>query len=96
MFGFVITTKRELSLNAAVMQDQKAEIERLHKENAYEKARAEAAINALLMRSAKLAITPKASGLTEAEEDAIKSKTLDLFGDGSQVTEDEALEKLQS
>jgi len=89
-----IVSRRELLLYAAQISDFKQEIKRLQGIIEHERRRAEAAINLLLMRTVKAAITPT-EPLTLDQEDAIKERAMDIFGDGKSYNEDEALEKLQ-
>ena len=93
---FKIISKRELLLYAAQISDMKAEIARLHTSLDHERKRAESAINALLIRSAKLALTPEPTGLTLDQEESIREKTYNIFGDGQEVSDEEALDKLQN
>jgi hypothetical protein len=91
---FRIISKRELLLYAAQLSDMKTEIQRLNVLVEHERKRAEGAINLLLMRTVKAAITPQ-EGLTIQEEEDLKAKTYDIFGDGEELSEKDALEKLQ-
>lgn len=92
---FRLISKRELLLYHAQIQDLRKEIQDLRELVKHERARAEGAINALLIRKIGLAVTPDA-GPTIAQQEELREKQFDLFGDGANYTEDEALEKLQS
>lgn len=92
---FRLISKRELALYLAQMADMKAEISRLHVQLEHERKRAEGAINLVLMRSVKAAITP-VEGMSLAQEMEMKEKAYDIFGDGADYSEQDALEKLQS
>jgi len=67
----------------------------LHGDVEHERKRAEAAINALLMRTAKLVLTPD-SPATMEEQEKLKERQMDIFGDGASYDEEQALEELQS
>lgn len=95
MFGLRLISKRELALYSAQIQDMKTQIENLTKQIQHERKRAEAAINALLIRTAKIAITPL-EGMSLEKEMEMKEKAYDIFGEGNQESEAEALERLQS
>jgi hypothetical protein len=92
---FRLISKRELMLYAAQISDMKAEIVRLHAELDRERKRADAAVNALLIKTNKIAITPQ-EGITLQQEDDLKDKMFSIFGDDqAPLTEEEALEELQ-
>ncbi|MDD5037008.1 MAG: hypothetical protein PHE55_19960 [Methylococcaceae bacterium] len=94
MFGLRLTTRRELMLFAAEIEDLRLERERLRGQVDAERKRADAAINALLIRTQKLALTPEAPTLTEEQEEARNTRVLDIFGETMQ--EDEVLERIQN
>lgn len=94
MFGLKITTRRELMLFAAEIEDLRLERERLRGQVEAERKRADAAINALLIRTQKLALTPEAPALTEDQEEARNTRILDIFGETMQ--EDELIERIQN
>ena len=81
MFGFKLVSKRELSLYAAQIQEFKQEVDRMRLQVEHERKRAEGAINLLLMRTQKAVLTPEPPALTDDEEDKIKAKMLNIFGD---------------
>lgn len=89
-----LISKRELLLYAAQLSDMKAEITRLQTQVEHERKRAEGAINLLLMRTVKAAITPN-EGMTIAQEEEMKDKMYDIFGDGAELNETQILDKLQ-
>jgi hypothetical protein len=93
---FKLVSKRELTLYAAQIQELRNEVVQLKTQVDHERRRAEGAINLLLMRTVKAAITPEPTGMSLAEEENMKAKMFDIWGDGQQLSEDEALEKLQS
>lgn len=93
---FRIISKRELVLYAAQIQELRNEVATLRAQVEHERKRAEGAINLLLMRTVKAAITPEPTGMSLQDEENMKAKMFDLWGDGQQLTEDQALEKLQS
>ncbi len=95
MFGIRLTTKRELTLLAATISDLRAEIARLNVQLEHERKRAEGAINALLIKCTKMAITTDHESTIE-EQEKFKERQLNIFGDDEPVSEAEALEKLQS
>ena len=108
MFGLKIISKRELDLYLTVIREKTEEIDRLKKEYRhelqYEKNRAEAAINALLIKTNKIALTP-AKEMSEDEQNAFAGKMYDIFGDNqaeepsgnpARNFEEELLERIQS
>lgn len=58
MFGFKIVTKNEMLLWQHQVETLQDEVKRLHEEVSRERLRAEAAINALLAKAAKIALDP--------------------------------------
>lgn len=94
MFGIKLITKRELALINATMTDQRAEIARLREQVNHERLRAEGAINALLIKQERIAITPN-DGPSFQQEEEIKAKEMDIFADGKMFTEEELLKELQ-
>ena len=96
MFGLRLTTKRELSLFNAVIQDQKARILALERAVQSEKKRAEAAINALLIKRTGLALTPDIP-INEDQEEQLKVDALDIFRDleEEKTAEETLMERLQ-
>jgi hypothetical protein len=95
MFGLSLTTKVERQFTMAVIQDLREEIERLRKQIERERKRAEGAINLLLLRTTKAAISVD-DHPTEAEMEKLSERQFDLFGDGHEIDETKALEELQS
>jgi hypothetical protein len=91
MFGL---SKREIRMYENRIMDLEHQVANLQTLVESERKRAEAAINALLIRVAKIAITPNA--VSEKDQEALKEKQFDLFGDGAEYTEEKALEDLQS
>lgn len=91
---FKLVSKRELALYVGQIQDLRSEIADLNKKLDHERARAEAAINMLLMRVAKAAITPDEK-VSIDEQDSINQRQLDIWGDGNLMTEEEAIDALQ-
>lgn len=90
---FKITTKREMALLAATIDDQRRQIEELRKLVEHERKRSEGAINLLLMKTQRAALTPD-QPLTLEDEEQAKERMLNLFGEG-EVDEEKALEELQ-
>jgi hypothetical protein len=102
VFGFKIITKVERQLWLAQIQDLKAEVIRLREEVLHERSRAEAAINALLKNSAKLALAPEPTARERDRELADREKELerlfDIFGedaDGRIRQDQELLDRIQ-
>jgi hypothetical protein len=95
MLGLKLISKRELALYAAQIQELREQNARLALQIEHERKRAEGAINLLLMRTVKAAITPN-EGITMQQEEELKAKQYDIFGDNNPINEDEALEKIQS
>lgn len=93
MFGIRLTTKRELALFNAQLQDLRSEREELRAQVERERKRADAAINALLIRTQKLALTPEPPALTEEQEDARNTRMLDIFGESFE--ENDITERIQ-
>lgn len=81
MFGYKLIHKRELSLYAAQIQEFKQEVDRMRLQVEHERKRAEGAINLLLMKTQKAALTPDTPQLTDEQEETIKAKMLNIFGD---------------
>ncbi len=98
MFGLRIVHKRELAMQAAMVEDLRTQILDLRKLVEHERARAEAAINLVLMKEAKAVLTPLDPLTLEQQEkfENAVNKKLDLFGDHQDMTAEEALDKLQS
>ncbi len=94
MLGWKIVHKRELLLYSVQIDDLKKQVEKLEKQVLDERYRAEGAINALLIKTNKIALAPRPEGMTLEQELEFKDKKFNIFGDG-EVTEDEALEALQ-
>jgi hypothetical protein len=94
VFGLKVISKRELSLYAAQIAEMKEQNDKLSQQVQHERKRAEAAINALLIRTARLAITPM-EGMSLAKEMEMKESAYDIFGDGNHLDEEKALEELQ-
>ena len=97
MLGWRLVTKREMLLWAGVAQDLREEVKRLREELAKERARCDAAVNALLIKTQQIAITPE----TKAPDiDAINKAAFDLFNDAQEEekmkAERDALERMQS
>jgi hypothetical protein len=86
MFGWKIIHKRELALYAAQIDDSHQEIIALRKLVEHERKRAEGAINLLLMRTQKAALSPEPTPMTEEQEEAVKAKMLNIFGDEYEET----------
>lgn len=104
MFGLRFTTKRELALFAATIDDLRRQISKLEdqKEKAvvkaeasadYERRRAEAAINALLAKSAKIVITPESKPISEDDMEAIKKGVYQIFGEEEEAATPEEKDK---
>ena len=93
---FRIVSKRELALYAAQMQDFKTTIAELQSQVKHERLRAEGAINALLIRTQKIALTPETATnpMTEEQEENYKSKLMNIFGD--EYEEDNFIERVQA
>ncbi len=92
-----LVSKRELALYAAQIADLRKEVQRLQQAVEHERKRAEGAINLLLIRTVKAAITPDQSNTpTFEQQEELREKMFDIFGDGKDYSEDETLEKLQS
>lgn len=89
-----LITSRELKLYAAQLEEYRKEIKRLQGEVEHERSRADAAVNAVLMKTAKVAINLD-KPLTFEQQEKIQAKAMDIFGDGEPLTDEEALEKLQ-
>ncbi len=92
---FKIITKRELLLYSAQIQDLRKEILDLKEQLKHERKRAEGAINALLVKKVGLAITPDA-GPTMEQQEEVRDRTYNIFAEGEELTEEDALAKLQS
>jgi len=93
MFGFKIIHKRELALYAAQIQDFRNQIKELGLIIEHERKRAEGAINLLLIKTQKAAITPEPNPVTEKEEEEAKAKLLNIFGDNEE--EASLIERIQ-
>ena len=94
MFGLRITTKRELALLSGTIMDLRKEVERVREERDHERARAEGAINALMIKCTKMAITP--DPLTLEEQEKLLEKQWNIFADGQAEEDAKKLEELQS
>jgi hypothetical protein len=81
MFGFKLVHKRELALYAAQIDDFHSQVLVLRELVEHERRRAEGAINLLLMRTQKAALTPEPDKLTEDQQENLKAKMLNIFGD---------------
>jgi hypothetical protein len=93
MFGLRLITKRELSLLNWQISELREEKKQLYKQVDYERRRAEAAINALLIKTNKIALTPDPlTDLPDEEQEAIQANMLDIFGDNEEA---EIIERLQ-
>lgn len=102
MFGLKIVTKNELLLWQHQVETLQDEVKRLHLEVERERKRAEAAINALLVKSAKVALTPEPTGQDRDKElgdwERYLDETFNIFAeDPTQAEiEKELLERIQS
>jgi hypothetical protein len=94
MFGLRMITKREIALYVSTIADLREEVQKWQEHYGHERKRAEGAINALLIRSARIAITPDT--ITDEDQEKLREKQFDIFGDGQNLNEEETLEKLQS
>jgi len=97
MFGLTITTKREMALFAGTIGDLRAEKAALQDLVDHERARAEAMLNLLLIKTQQAAITPGDKLSLKQQEDLeekMESK-MDIFGDGKIQTEEEFLREAQ-
>jgi len=93
---FRIITKRELALLHATIEDLRNEKIALQALVEHERKRSEGAINLLLLRTQKAVLTPEPVPLTEEQEDKMKERMLNIFGDEEEsMTEEKALEELQ-
>ena len=81
MFGWKLIHKRELALYAAQIQEFKKDVDRMRLQVEHERKRAEGAINLLLMRTQKAVLTPDPPAMSEDQEEAMKAKMLNIFGD---------------
>lgn len=88
-----LVSKREMLLWAGTVQDLRNQIKALEEQVKHERARAEGAINALLIKTNRIAITPQENMTIKQEED-FKDKQYNIFGEG-EIAEDKALEELQ-
>jgi len=88
---FRITTKRELALLHATIEDQHKEILALRALVDHERKRSEGAINLLLLRTTKAVLTPQVEPPTEEQEEKMKERMLNIFGDEETPTSDEKL-----
>ena len=95
MFGLKIVHQRELALYTATILELRKEKDALSRIVEMERRRADAAVNALLIKTQKIAITPSPVPLNEDQEEAVKQSMLDLFNDAEQLNENEILEKIQ-
>jgi len=95
MFGFKIVHHRELSLYTATILDLRQEKQALLVTVELERRRADAAVNALLIKTNKIALTPNPIPLSEDQEEAMRQTALDIFGDSQELKEQETMEKLQ-
>jgi hypothetical protein len=95
MFGLKLITKRELALYVSTISDLRREAENLKKMIEHERMRAEGAINALLIKSVKMAIVPDDQRMTEMDEDKLKERQFDIFGDETGNDDEKRLEELQ-
>ena len=93
MFGLKITTQRELLLFRATIDDLRAEREKLREQIVHEQKRAEGAINMLLIKTQKMALTPEPPALTEDQEDAMKARMINIFGNDEDETD--VIERVQ-
>ena len=82
MLGLRFTTRRELLLWQATIADLKQDVLRMRSERDHERERAEGAINALLARSAGVAVLPREKDI----EDHI-DRTMDIFNEADQDKE---------
>jgi hypothetical protein len=98
MFNLRIVHKRELALYAAQIEQSRKEIAELKKQVEHERLRAEGAINALLIRTNKIAITPNAPSemMSEEQEEKAKTKMLNIFGDDYEFDEADLTERIQA
>ena len=94
MFGFTLIHKRELATFNVLISDLKEQRDKLLEQVELERRRADAAFNAFLITREKVAVTPTPKTMTDEEEEQMKDKMLNLFGD--EYTQDEILEKLQN
>lgn len=102
MFGLKVVTKNELLLWQHQVETLQDEVKRLHQEVERERKRAEAAINALLVRSAKVALAPEPTPAERDRELGDWERNLDsmfnIFAEDptKEEMEKELLERIQS
>ncbi len=98
MFGLRLVTKREMALLAGTIEDLRKEKQALQELVEHERKRSEGAINLLLIKTQGAALTPSPGPQQEAEEERVKNKMFNIFGDEyeTEPTQDRLLEDLQN
>lgn len=96
MFGITIASKREMAFFAAQIKDFKEREKELMAIIEVERRRADAAINALLLKTNQIAINPVVrTPLNEDQEEAMRQAAVDIFNDSAELNENEILERVQ-
>ena len=97
MFGFTFASKREMAFFAAQLDELRKEKKVLIETIEVERRRADAAVNALLMKTQNLIINPVKPqvAVTDEQEEAMKQTALDIFNDAEGLNEQETVERLQ-
>jgi hypothetical protein len=94
MFGLRLTTKRELELLAATVRDLQRDIDYLRRQVEIERSRADAAVNALLVKKQGVALRPEIARANERQQEE-EERALDLFGEFDDESTKEILNALQ-
>jgi hypothetical protein len=95
MFGFTIASKREMAFFAAQIKELRDEKRLLMQTIEVERRRADAAVNALLVKTNSVAINPVKAPITEDQEEAMRQTSLDIFNDAEGLSDAEILERVQ-
>lgn len=101
MFQLRLTTKREIALWMATMDDQRKRILELESQVEMERKRADAAINLVLAKTTKMILDIPQSLPEQNSWHMNQESLLDLFGEGDEAklqkeaVERDALERLQ-
>lgn len=99
MFGWTLASKREISFFAAQIEELRKEKRELLALVEVERRRADAAVNALMLKTNNIAInavkSPVAPVINEDTEEQFKQAALDIFNDSESLTEQEVIERIQ-
>lgn len=82
MFQIRFTTKRELALWMAMIEDLKARVSKLETQIVQERDRADAAVNLLLAKTQGMIIQAQERGVNEFQREKALQEVYDMFDEG--------------